>query len=499
MEGGIINLANSKSKTFIVFCFCFISGTAIFSILENNRLTGYLYFVFLICLFLIITCWRSPVKRFLFFCLLLFISGGLRFNLAMPADTAGNIGYFNNSRKEFVGVVSGEPDERMSGVRYMISPQNLKGKVLLKSALYPRYDYGDELRINCVLKKPSMFYDSTFDYEKYLLRYGVQSTCANAQVSKISSGNASVAMGLILRFKEKIGKMINRLWPEPRASFMAGLLYGSKSGLPEDLSGSFNRTGVTHIIAVSGFNITIIVSALMFILIRAGLYRQQAFWAVVFSTVVFVFFTGASASVVRAAIMGIAVLAGQYIGRPGQVGRLLVFAAAVMILLNPYILWWDAGFQLSFLSTLGLVYVSPLLKKILYGDKLAALSSVAESFITTLSAITATMPLILYQFGRLSIVAPLVNILILWLIPWLMLTGFISVLGGFIYFPLGQLLAWITGAGLSYVIIVVNWFGSKKWAAVDFRLPLWGMAVIYGAMIFCIMKYKKIRKICVPK
>jgi len=81
----------------------------------------------------------------------------------------------------------------------------------------------------------------------------------------------------------------------------------------------------------------------------------------------------------------------------------------------------------------------------------------------------------------------------------LMLTGFISVLGGFIYFPLGQLLAWITGAGLSYVIMVVNWFGSKKWAAVDFRLPLWGMAVIYGAMIFCIIKYKKIRKICVPK
>jgi competence protein ComEC len=483
----------------MVFCFCFISGVAFFSARENSRFAGYLYYILLACLFFLMIYWHLPVKRFIFFCLLFFVFGGLRFYLAMPADTEGNIAYYNNSRKEFTGVVSDEPDERMSGVRYIVSVQNLKGKVLLQSALYPRYEYGDELKINCVLKKPAIIYGSTFDYEKYLLRYGVQSTCANAQVSKISSGNASTAASLVLYFKEKIKKMITRLWPEPRAGFMAGLLYGSRSGLPEDLSDNFNRTGVTHIIAVSGFNITIIVTALMFILIRAGLYRQQAFWAVVFSTVVFVFFTGASASVVRAAIMGIAVLVGQHIGRPGQAGRLLVFAAALMILFNPYILWWDAGFQLSFLSTLGLVYVSPLLNKLLYNDKIDASSPVAESFTATVSAIIATMPLILYQFGRLSIVAPLVNMLILWLIPWLMLSGFISVLAGFICFPLGQLSAWITGAGLSYVIMVVNWFGSKKWAAVDFRLPLWVMVALYGAIILLIVKNKKTKKLCAPK
>ena len=499
MEGGIIKLANSKSRTFIVFCFCFIFGVAVFSILENGQLDGCLYYSLLICVFFLAVCWHKHEKRFVFFCLIFFIFGGLRFNLALPTDTADNIGYYNNSRKEFTGVVSAEPDVRMSAAQYFVSPQNLQGKVLLKAALYPRYDYGDKLKINCVLKKPAIFLDSTFNYEKYLSRYGVQSTCSNAQINKISSGNAGMAMGLILRLKAKVQEMISSLWPEPKASFLAGLLYGSKSGLPEDLSDNFNRTGVTHIIAVSGFNITIIVTALMFILIRIGLYRQQAFWAVVLSTVVFVFFTGVSASVVRAAIMGLAVLAGQYIGRGAQTGRLLVFTAAVMVLLNPYILWWDAGFQLSFLSTLGLVYISPLLNNIFLKDESTAFASFTESFITTLSAIIATMPLILYQFGRLSIVAPLVNILILWLVPWLMLMGFLSVLFGFIFFPLGQILAWITGFGLSYVIMVVNWFGSKKWAAVDFRLPLWGMIIIYGAIIFFIIRYKKFRKLCAPK
>ena len=178
----------------------------------------------------------------------------------------------------------------------------------------------------------------------------------------------------------------------------------------------------------------------------------------------FVFFTGATASVVRAGIMAVIVLLAQYLGRLSAVGRVLVYAVVVMLFFNPYLLMWDAGFQLSFLSTLGLVYLVPILEPLTEKIKVSGTSAMLlEVFITTMAAIFATMPLIMHQFGRFSVVAPLVNILVLWIIPWLMLFGFLALILSFVFFPLGQLIAWVAGLGVRYVIIVVDWFGDKSW------------------------------------
>ena len=171
-------------------------------------------------------------------------------------------------------------------------------------------------------------------------------------------------MKKILWLKAQVQTQLEKLWPEPESSFMAGLLYGSKSGLPKELSNNFSRTGITHIIAVSGFNITIIASVLMTLAIAAGLDRRRAFWLVVGAEIFFVVFTGLSASAVRAGVMGVLALTAQYIGRTSRIGNALAFTAAVMVLVNPYVLLYDAGFQLSFLATIGLVYVSPWLEGI---------------------------------------------------------------------------------------------------------------------------------------
>ena len=112
--------------------------------------------------------------------------------------------------------------------------------------------------------------------------------------------------------------------------------------------------------AVSGYNVTVIVTFLMAVLLAGGIGRKRSFWIVCATVVLFVFFTGASASVVRAALMGVIFLTAKQIGRPGSTGIAVVFAAALMALLNPYIILWDAGFQLSFLSTTGLIYLSPI-------------------------------------------------------------------------------------------------------------------------------------------
>ena len=174
-------------------------------------------------------------------------------------------------------------------------------------------------------------------------------------------------------------------------------------------------------------------------------------------------------------------------------GRALLYAAVIMVLFNPYILIWDAGFQLSFLSTLGLVYLSPVLQSAV-ASKIKIKNSVfivlTEIFTTTLAAIAATVPLILFQFGRLSLVAPLVNVLILWLVPWLMLFGFLALVFSWVFFPLGQAVAWVAGLGLNYVIIIVDWFGNKSWSAVNMRLPFWAMVLMYLVLILYAKKSK---------
>ncbi len=329
---------------------------------------------------------------------------------------------------------------------------------------------------------------------------------ANPSQSPLGKGR-----GRLLQFKSLVANFINNLWPEPSGSFMSGILFGGKSGLPPELVENFNKTGMSHILAVSGYNITIIAVWLMAFLIAIGFWRRQAFWIVVGGLILFTALTGFSSSALRAMVMGILVLLAQYAGRISRIGSALSFAAAVMVLINPYVLVWDAGFQLSFLATLGLVYVSPVLSNVITRRSLqatdvviplvpapnksavrrgiATLASLARNdalilpFISTLSAIIATLPLILYQFGRLSIVAPLVNILILWIIPFLMLFGFISIILGALFFPLGHLVAFIPDIGMKYVIIIVNFFGNQPWSAVEFNIPLWAMIIIYAVMV----------------
>ena len=108
-----------------------------------------------------------------------------------------------------------------------------------------------------------------------------------------------------------------------------------------------------------------------------------------------------------------------------------------------------------------------------------------------LSAIITTLPLILFQFGRLSIVALPVNLLVLWIIPFLMLGGFLAVIFSFIFFPLGQVVAWVTFVGMKYLVLIVEFFGNLKFAALDLQIPWWGMVALYGVMIYWIVKSRK--------
>jgi competence protein ComEC len=166
-----------------------------------------------------------------------------------------------------------------------------------------------------------------------------------------------------------------------------------------------------------------------------------------------------------------------------------------MLLFNPFVLVWDIGFQLSFLSTLGLIYLSPILDVsfIKFGKNIF-LNSLRENFISTLSAILATLPLILFQFGRLSVVAPLANLLILWIIPFLMLFSFVAVALSYLFFIPAQIIAWFGYLGSKYVIILAHNFAHWPLASFNLYLPWWAMFSAYGVIVYWIKRKNKLEK-----
>ncbi|MBI2436527.1 MAG: ComEC/Rec2 family competence protein [Candidatus Magasanikbacteria bacterium] len=489
-------LIHSKSKSFFSFCLCFLLGVSIISIYNGNIETLYVVVSSIVLSVFVGVYWRAKTARFLLLSILFFALGFLRFQLTIPHDTVDNIIHYAGEKKTIVGFVSAEPDVRMDGVRYIVQssellvqrdePKVLEGKLYFKSSLYPRYEYGDKLELKCDLQRPELVEgvkgtpQRDFAYDKYLARYGVYVLCQDARVTKIGVGEGNRVLSGIFALKNVVADRISTMWHEPYASFMAGLLYGYRGGLGE-LNELFSRTGVTHIVAISGYNITLIATILINFCIYLYIPRKKAFWVITIGIVVFVIFAGASASVVRAGVMGIIVLLSKQIGRASRVGNVMILTAVVMTLQNPYILMWDAGFQLSFLATLGLVYLNPIIRKPF--QKYPEILGIKETLITTIAAIMATLPLILFQFGRLSIVAPAVNIMILWILPMIMAFGFFAVVISFIFKPLAMIIAWLGWVGMEYIVVIVKWFANLKFSAVDMQVPVWGMVGMYIGLI----------------
>ncbi len=484
---------HSKSKTFLAFCFCFIAGSAIGSLfIIPNAVAFYLYLSLFFLAAGLIIFWSKLSARFYIFCFLFLVFGLWRYAVTLPdCGNHSTLCFYNGRSVSFVGIVSDEPQQKIDGISYTVAVndvggQMVTGKVLVKNRLYPVYSYGDQLSISCKLMAPETPPGSVFHYDKYLARFGIWSACGYPNLKKISSGGGNPLFCAILNFKTFLNNHVNLLWVEPEGSLMSGLLYGARSSLPAYLVDDFSRTGISHIVAVSGFNITIIAIVLMNLLIYLGFFRQRAFYVIVAVTILFVIFTGLTASAIRAAVMGIAVLTARQVGRGTRIVNVLVLTVAVMQIFNPYLLIWDVGFQLSFLALVGLVYVSPVIIKFI---KLPAI--IQEPLAQTLSAIIATLPLMLYQFGTISLSAPLVNILILWIVPWLMLSGAVTIGVSLIFFPLGRLFAFITHFGLSYVIMIVQFFGEKSWSSALVQIPLWLMFLMYGILVYILYRYAK--------
>lgn len=272
--------------------------------------------------------------------------------------------------------------------------------------------------------------------------------------------------------------------PQPQAAFVAGILIGARSELPKSIVKEFQQTGTSHIIAVSGYNITIVAKWLLALLLTV-LSRRQAFWATVAGLLIFMILTGAQASVVRATIMGISVLLANQVGRLPTPMHTLLIACGIMVALDPSILRYDIGFQLSFLATIGILKVAPLLENIMPWTR--RFKVWGEVFVLTIAANVCVLPLLLYYFGTLSFATLPVNMIILPLIPATMLMGFIA---GMLHMVpiLGDFVGYLAGLLSSAILAVIHFFARLPGATIQVPVGIGTVALMYGCLGLLIWK-----------
>lgn len=265
--------------------------------------------------------------------------------------------------------------------------------------------------------------------------------------------------------------------PEPLASFGLGLLVGQRNTLPAEYSQALMMVGLTHIVAVSGYNLTILLEATKRIM---GGRSKQLSVAVGFALMIgFLFLTGASASIVRASVISTLSLAAWYFGRSVRPMVLILLAAALTAMFSPIYLWSDIGWYLSFLAFFGILMVAPKILSLLYAGRQAPL--IIQVAVETLAAEIMTLPLILYIFGQMSFIGILANVLVVSMIPFAMLTSLIAGLAG-MFLPLASGLFALPARFILTYMLDTALFLSRlpnvfKTGA---YLSVWDMALLYG-------------------
>jgi competence protein ComEC len=432
------------------------------------------------------------------FCLLSLFGGCLRFQTSLPVVDEHHLQFYNDKGTIVIeGIIATEPDPgnttsvfRLSATKLQVNGVYVEasGKALVNVLRYHEYHYGDVLRITGKLETPSQSDD--FNYKDYLARQGIYSIINYPRTEILDTGKGFKPLAWIYSLRNRLSQSLSLALPEPQASLAQGILLGMRGNIPYSLNQAFSRTGTAHVLAISGINITIVIGMLL----AAGIWlfgkRYSIYiWLALLVIWLYALLTGMNPPVVRGAIMGSLFLLAEYLGRQSSALTALTFAAAVMVGIEPQVLW-DASFQLSFLAMAGLIFISPYLQAwsrkgvtAAAGKKgtLASLGNfVADSFAVTLAAILATWPIIAYYFHIVSFVGLPATFFAVLALPGIIITAALTSIVGLIAPVVAQAIGWISWLFISYFMLVVRAFDVLPFSSIGLEsIEVWQIWLYY--------------------
>ncbi len=469
-----------KRTNFIIICLiCFIVGLALARRVSFNNQYGICYILFLLFPLLYYRFRKLSMLSIVFLCLCLGLWRGSQFKkellpyqlllkkkITISAIASSDHVYSDKGQLSFdVGSIQILRVED----RWLSEPIDLVGTIAVKG-------YG----VNAVYKGDNLLVTAKL----YPTRGSRQAIMSFSEIEVVKRGGNIVDV-----FRRRFTAGLISSVPEPMGSFGMGLLIGQRVNLPEEVNEQLSIVGLTHIIAVSGYNLTVIVRFMH------ALFKRISKILVTLVTVslilLFLLLTGFSASIVRAAIVSLLSILAWYYGRTFKPLMVLMLSAVITAGYYPVYLWSDIGWYLSFLAFFGVLVLGPIFCSRFLADKRPKI--LLQLSIETMSAQLMTLPLIMFIFGRLSLIALVANVLVVPLVSLAMLLCFIAGLGGMFIPGVAGWLSWPASWLLTYMLDVAAVLSSLPNASVDSSLSLAGLVGFYVLILVVLwLWWKKI-------
>ena len=419
---------------------------------------------------------------------ILIVTAMVRFFFFIP--NAPSFGDAVGKEVTFEGDLNDDPDIRINNQQLKVTIEGKNANILVITDRTKDVSYGDKIKVSGILTEPENFITQSgkeFNYKRYLANQDIYFTIKNANVEVISSGNGSKIKSLLYKIKNVFIKNINQVVPMPESDLANGLVLGVRGGFDSDTKNEFITTGTIHIIALSGYNVTIVAENVMKVF--GYIFSQVA--SIIFGIIIIILFiimAGASSTAIRAGIMATIMLLGRMSGRNYIAGRALIIAGLLMVAYDPRILI-DMSFQLSFIATGGVLYVTP--KVIKWFRFLPMRFGIREMVASTVAATISVLPILLYLTGIFSLVSIPANLLILLFIPTCMFLIFITGITGFISPIISIPFGFISYLILLYILSVIHFMASLPFASVSiFSFPLILTILIYIFLFWWVFRKK---------
>ena len=471
----------SHSKVFLFSCLAFSLGVATRSFFALD--VFFIFVCFLFLLFLFFTQRKSPSRKIALI-LAFSLIGYMRYELALlPFQDEAHIWHRNGENMEIMARVCDFPDQRIDKRHYVLcalraNGSGVFGRVRATMKLYPEYEYGDVLRLQGELYEPEPF--DGFEYDRYLMRYKIKSVMYYPNAKKISETRD--VLSLIFKAKSALVKTVRQYVPEPEASIVTAVVLGERTTIPENVREHFSRAGISHIIAISGLHISLLLllalTAAPFFRVR----RRPAFAGITLVLLAYIVLIGAPASAVRASLMGWLAVFSLEAGRLVSKERILLYALAAMLVINPLVLRDDIGFQLSFAAAWGIMAFVPRLQ-----DRFSSIPlffGLRDILFMTISAYVATLGLIILHFGSVSLIGPITNIVVLPALPVFMISALASLSVAFVFPPAAKYVFFLPSLLASFFVNVSAFLGRFEWAAAEVSGITPHLVVLYYAFVF---------------
>jgi len=472
----------------------FVVGIAIFSYVPNWLAQQEFWWlgIMVATIILLFSLWPQLKCRYVLTALFLLALAGWRYSLSFPVQSDGALWLYNEQKIELVGRIAEEPvvspkDQRLIvEAEQLVNPEKkpIQGRFLAVTNLIPEHVYGEKIKVACQLKTPKPV--ENFAYDRYLAKDNIYSLCYQPLI--IDTGQTDLPwtkriMAKILAIKNQARQQIERSLPEPQASLVKGMVLGDARGISEDTQSDFSRSGLSHVVAISGMNMTILAGIFVELFLMLGFSRRPAVVGAGLVLWLYTCLIGWPASAVRAVILSSLFLLAIFVGRLNDLPRALALAAAVMLLASPRLLRDDLGFALSFLAFFGVAYFVPFFDRFKFWPK-SFLPTIRELIFLTLAAQVLVWPLLAVSFGQVSLIAPLANVLVVWTLPLIMLITLLGLPLAIIWPLAGKGLLLLPGWLAGFSAMVAHYLGRPAWAVIGVSHLSTGLIIMYYSLIF---------------